>query len=37
MFSMNLVLLIYCVKYFIVILLFDIQNKFVIFNFYPYL
>ena len=37
MFSMNIFLLIHCAKYFIVILLFDIQNKFVIFDFYPYL
>lgn len=37
MFSMNLFSLIHCAKYFIVFLLFDIQNKFVIFNFYPYL
>lgn len=37
MLSMNLFLLIHCAKYFIVILLFDIQNKFVILDFYPYL
>lgn len=37
MISMNLFLLIHCAKYFIVILLFDTQNKFVILDFYPYL